>query len=98
MILKVKHGELKSVKDVTLKDSELLDQEINVLLEQIAKLQTIWQGQDSDFFCNNVSDYVNKMKSIPVCYRNLGNFINDVNNRYSQHDEAFSRELETEVD
>lgn len=98
MILKVKHDELNNVKDVMVKDSELLDSEIKTLLEQIEKLRTIWQGQDATIFCNNVYEYINKMKTLPVTLRTMGKFINNINNQYTENDEAFGKELETEVD
>ena len=98
MLLKVKHDELKNVKDVMIKDSALLDDEINILKEQIEKLRTIWQGQDAKMFCDNVYNYVERMKTIPTSMRILGDFINKANNRYAESDEMFSRELQTEVD
>lgn len=98
MILKVKHDELNNVKDVMVKDGELLDTEIETLLGQIDKLKTIWQGQDAEIFCNNVYEYINRMKTIPITLRTMGKFINNINNQYSENDEAFGKELETEVD
>jgi len=98
MLLKVKHDELKNVKDVMIKDSALLDDEINILKEQIEKLRTIWQGQDANMFCDNVYNYIERMKTIPASIRTLGDFINKANNRYAENDEMFSRELQTEVD
>lgn len=98
MILKIKHEELKNVKDVMKKDASLLNDEIDILLEQTEKLKTIWQGQDADMFCNNVYEYLKKMKPIPACLNVLGDFINNINNKYTENDESFSKELQTEVD
>lgn len=98
MLLKVKHEELNNVSRVIKKDSEELDKEIDNLLEQVEILRTIWQGQDADSFCQNTSDYFSKMKSIPNCMRNISGFINNVDNTYKEKDEAFNRELRTEVD
>lgn len=98
MILKVKHEELKKVKDVMKNDGELLDNEIAIMLEQLEKLKTIWQGQDSDVFCSNVYNYVTRMKTIPSSLRVLSEFIGKADNKYIDNDDAFSQELKTEVD
>lgn len=97
-VIKVKHEELKNVKNVMKNDGDSLDQELDALLKNIEKLRTIWQGQDSDFFCNNTLAYIDKMKKIPVAMRTISDFIDKADNGYSDHDEAFSRELQTEVD
>ena len=98
MLIKVKHEELKQVKDVMKKDGDLLDDEINVLLEQMEKLKTIWQGQDADVFYNHVYDYINKMKNIPNAMRHISEYINKANNRFADSDDAFSKQLQTEVE
>ena len=98
MLLKVKHSELREVKNVLVNDGELIDEEINNLRQQLEKLKGIWQGQDSDFFCNNLLNYFEKMKSIPNSMRTLADFINKANNRYAENDEMFTRELQMEVD
>lgn len=97
MLLKVKHEELNNVTGVMVKDGEAYDTEIKNMLEQIDKLRTIWKGQDAEIFCDNVTNYITKMKNIPICLRNMSKFVNDVNNGYTEQDEAFSKELEVEA-
>ena len=97
MLLKVKHEELNNVTSVMVKDGETYDAEINKMLEQIEKLRTIWQGQDAEQFCNNVTNYITKMKNIPICLRNMSKFVNSANSGYTEQDESFSQELEVEA-
>lgn len=98
MVIKIKHEELKQVKDVMKKDADLLVSEIDVLISQVERLKTIWQGQDSDVFYNHMMDYTNKMKNIPNAMTRISEYINKVNIRYTDSDRAFSRQLQTEVD
>jgi uncharacterized protein YukE len=97
MLLKVKHEELENVTGVMVKDGDAYDIEIDKMLEQIEKLRTIWQGKDAEIFCDNVTNYITKMKNIPKCLRNMSKFVNNVNNGYTEQDESFSKELETEA-
>ncbi len=98
MIIRVKHDELNKVKDVMKNDSNSLDQEIENLASGIEKLKTVWQGPDANIFCDNVTNYLSKMRQVPECMRTLSDFIYKVNNQYKESDEAFSRDLQTEVD
>lgn len=98
MVIKIKHEELKQVKDVMKKDADLLVGEIDILIAQIEKLKTIWQGQDANVFYNHMMDYTSKMKTIPAAMTRISEYINKVNNRYADSDRAFSRQLRTEVD
>ncbi len=98
MLLKVKYDELKKITNTIKNDCSLFDEEIKRNLEQIEKLRGIWQGNDSDIFCNNVHDYLQKMTTISATLRNLEKFIDKANNGYKDNDESFSRELDTEVD
>lgn len=97
MLLKVKYDELKEVADTINNDSSLLSEEIKKLLDQIEKLKSIWQGIDADAFYGNSYDYFQKMTTISATLNNLGKFIEKTNNEYKNGDEAFSRELDTEV-
>lgn len=97
MVLKVKHDELHDVLSIMEKDGDVYDTEIENMLDQIEKLRTIWLGQDAKIFCDNVHDYVEKMKNIPIALRNMSTFIKKTNNGYTENDESFSKELETEA-
>ncbi len=98
MELKVKHEELQNVLSTMRKDGDAYNVEIDNLLKQIEELKTIWQGQDADQFCSNVSLYVEKMKKIPVALRQMSGVVEKANIGYSDNDEEFSKELQTEVD
>lgn len=97
MLLKVKHEELNGVLKTMVTDGDAYDSEIDNMLKQIEILKTIWQGDDAEIFCKNVGDYITKMKNIPIALRNMSKFIDKANNGYTENDEAFSKELETEA-
>ena len=97
MLIKMKHEELSNFKDVMVKDGDSYDAEIKSMLNQIAILRTIWQGDDAKEFCDNAERYFTKMKNIPIALRNMSRFVNQVNKDYTEADEAFARELRTEV-
>lgn len=97
MLIKMKHEELSNVKDVMKKDGDLYDEEIKSMLNQIAILRTIWQGDDAKKFCDNAENYFTKMKNIPIALRNMSRFVNNVNKNFTEADEQFARELRTEV-
>ena len=97
MIIKVKHDELKNVKDVMARDGNAYDEEIKSMLNQISILRGIWQGDDAKEFCDNAEDYFTKMKTIPIALRNMSRFIDSVDKDLTEADEQFARELRTEV-
>ncbi len=98
MKLKVKHEELHGVMSTMRKDGDLYSVEIDKMLKLIDELRTIWQGQDSDQFCYNVSQYIEKMKKIPAALTQMSGLVEKANIGYSDNDEEFSKELQTEVD
>jgi len=97
MLLKVKHAELKNVAKTMKTDSELYDVEIENILKQIEKLRGVWQGVDSEEFCNNFEVYVTKMKNIPVAMRNMLKVMDAANQGYEENDEAFGKALKVEA-
>ena len=97
MVVKVKHDELNEVSKVINKDSEAYDVEINNMLQAIEKLRGIWQGEDSETFCNNATEYITKMKNITRTMRNMTRVIDTANVGYEECDEAFGNALEAEA-
>lgn len=98
MELKVKHEELHNVMGTMRKDGDAYSVEIDNMLKQIEELRIIWQGQDAEQFCNNVSQYIEKMKKIPAALTQMSGLVEKANAGYSDNDEEFSKELQTEVD
>jgi WXG100 family type VII secretion target len=98
MDIKVKHEELGQVKRVMEKDAQDFDEDIRRLRESIDALHQIWQGQDADKFCKNAAMYFDKMRELPIAMGKMGLFIGKANGDFQEGDEAFSKELETEVD
>ena len=98
MEIKVKHEELNKVKNTMIKDAEDFNSDIDKLIEQVRILKTIWQGQDADKFIANAEMFFEKMKGLPITMNAMGKFINKANGDFEEGDEAFSKELETEVE
>jgi WXG100 family type VII secretion target len=97
MLLKVKHGELKQVAKTMQTDSELCDEEIKKMEEQVKVLRTIWQGIDATQFCDHMDEYLAKMKNVPITMRNMLKVMDVANRGYEENDEAFGNELKKEA-
>ena len=97
MILKVNHGELDNVSDVMVKDVDIYRKEIDNMEKEIERLQTIWQGEDSDIFCTNALNYIRKLKGIPESLETMSKFMNKSNEVFRKTDEEFGKKLETEA-
>lgn len=98
MEIKVNEDELDSVKNTMDKDAQDLQSSIEKIVAQLEILRGIWQGQDADKFFDNARDYFEKMKDLPRCMEHMGKFIGRANGDLNGGDEAFSKELETEVE
>jgi WXG100 family type VII secretion target len=97
MKLMVKHAELKQVSNNMRKDSEDLDKEIEKMLSSIERLRGIWEGVDAVQFCDHATEYVTKMKNVPIAMRNMLKVIDVANKGYEENDEAFGKALKTEA-
>ena len=97
MLLKVKYDELEDVTKSMTNDSDSYDTEIDKMLKEIAKLSTIWEGQDAEIFCRHFTEYLTRMKQIPAVLRNMSKFIDKASKGYSENDDKFSRDLEKEA-
>ena len=98
MLIKVDSEELDRVRVDIKGDGELLLIEIENMSQAWETLKGIWQGDDADAFYGNVSEYLTKMKNIPNYLDVVQRFVGKMNGKYTDNDEAFSRELSTEVD
>lgn len=97
MIIKVKHDELNDVSNTIKKDSEDYDVEIEMMLNSVELLKNIWQGDDASIFCDNFTDYLTRMKGIPVTLRKMSEAIDTANEGYQEFDESFSSKLVVEA-
>ena len=98
MEIKVKHEELTNVEKVFDKDAEDFDSDIDKILQALETLKTVWQGQDADIFYKHSHEYFERMKALPITMRAFGKFIKRTNGDFTDGDESFSKELETEVE
>ena len=97
MLVKVKHNELKDVSKTLDKDSEAYDTEITNMLNSIDTLRGIWQGEDATIFCDNVTDYLSKVRDVPLVMKNMSNAITTIDGGYEAFDETFSNSLKEEA-
>ena len=95
-MINVEFDELELFRKVIDEDQRDLDEEIEKMKGQMERLKGIWKGQDSDIFCRHMDMYLEKMKSIPVCMRNVSSFVKHIGGNFKTSDTAFARQLSTE--
>lgn len=86
MDLRVNHDELDNFYDLSRNESEFLREEIDVWLEKIEELKTIWQGEDADEFYENVRNYFERMHILPEFYDSVNDFVIGANKEYRNTD------------
>lgn len=97
MELKVNHRELNNVSKESENNAELLDEELDKLVNSVNELREIWQGKDSDEYCDRVYSYLKDLRIVPEIYRTIGNFIENTDKNYKDIDEEYSNELKKVV-
>ena len=97
MELKVNHIELNNVSKESENNAELLDEELDKLVNSVNELREIWQGKDSDEYCDRVYSYLKDLRVVPEIYRTIGNFIENTDKNYKDIDEEYSNELKKVV-
>ena len=97
-VLKVDPDELEIVRKNMDTDGDAFDKEIDKMLKvNDEKLRNAWEGEDADTFCNNLHNYLMKMKTLPQNMREMSNLVSDTNDEYKGKDEEFSDELNKEA-
>ena len=94
MELRVNHNELNSVAKESSYNAELLDTEIDKLTDSINALKDIWQGKDSDEFCDKAYHFLKNLRIVPGIYRTFDSFIERVDENYKDINEEYSKELD----
>ena len=94
MEIVVKHKELNEVAKNMDVNAEKMDVEIDKLLNDINNLSNIWQGKDSNIFCEKVKDYLDNLRDVPYTYRVLDNFIERADRSYKEIDDSYAESLE----
>lgn len=97
MELKVNHRELNNVSKKSENNADLLDEELDKLVNSVNELREIWQGKDSDEYCDRVYSYLKDLRIVPEIYRTIGNFIESTDKNYKDIDEEYSNELKKVV-
>ena len=97
MELKVNHKGLNSVAKETHNNAELLDAEIDKLVDSTNELKDIWQGNDSEKYCDRVYSYLKDLRIVPELYRTFGAFIGNADKTYVDINDEYSTELENVV-
>jgi WXG100 family type VII secretion target len=98
MELVVNEDGMNKITDTFGKDADDLDTSIERIIQQLEILRGIWEGQDADVFFGHARDYFGKMRELPRCMRNMQTFTKRANKDFNEGDEAFSKELEVEID
>lgn len=97
MKIKVEHAELKNVEKEIIEASTDLTSEIELWINNIEALGTIWQGIDAEVFRNKSLIYMEKLLDIPECYNEMASFISNSNKLYQESDENFKNDFVREA-
>ena len=95
--LRVDPDELQNVRDVMDKDGDDFDKQIDYMLGKVEKLREIYVGEDAETFCNNLHNYLIKMKKLPQNIKEMSNLVKDSNIQYQEKDFEFGDELNKEA-
>ena len=56
-----------------------------------------WQGDAADIFYNSIEAYIEKLRKVPICHRNISSIINFLNKNYNSIDKEFAQTLKNAV-
>ena len=94
MVLKVDSDELKYFSKNMNDDSDEFSREIEKLISLVNSLEGVWQGVDSTTYRQNVSNYLEKMKAIPVALSTLSRVTDRLNDGYNEKNQAFTKTIQ----
>ena len=97
MEIRANFKELEAVSNNINSNSELLDEQINIIGTIVSSLKNNWEGDAANIFYSNVSSYSEKLKTVPICHRNFSSVINFMNNNYQTLDEEYANALKGSV-
>ena len=95
-MINMEFDEIDLFRKVVDEDQRDLDIEIDNMKGLVDELATVWSGQDSDNFCKHFYFYLEKMKTLPICMRNMSSVTKHVCGNFKNNDTAFARKLSTE--
>lgn len=97
MRVRLDFDELDSIKEMSNKNREDLNYQIDRMLESLERLRTIWRGDASDIFYKNAHPYIERMKVLGEFMDLTSNFVGKYSNSYYEQDQAFSQSIKKEV-
>lgn len=98
MIIKVRFKDLDEAKNSFKSNSDLLNDEINKMMEQLQVLQEVWNGGEASRNFNiKVSNYLNYLKKIPNIYNKMSNVMETMNKNYQILDSDYAESLKKAV-
>ena len=97
MKLVINNKELEPIIKTVNEDTSNLNNQLNNLLAQINELRKIWQGNDSEIFCNNATEYIKYLQSIPQIYNALCQTMNNASLNYSRIDKECAQAMRKAV-
>lgn len=72
----IKPNEIKRVSKLITEELEILTKQIEILLNDINKIKSLYKGYDADII---VSKYIDKVKNLKIVVTNYENYINYFN-------------------
>ena len=95
-MIKILHDNITSFRNTLYEDKRQMVDEIDKLNANLEDLKTIWLGKDSDAFCNNMSNYLKKMRVIPDLLDNVDGFVYDADKLFEDEDKEFMSDIKNE--
>ena len=97
MKLMVTYKELEKVSNNFNENSHLLDDQLDKLILLVTDMKNNWQGEAADVFYESIESYVEKVRKVPVCHRNISSIINFLNKNYNAIDKEYAQTLKNAV-
>ena len=95
--MKINNKELEPIIKTVEEDSNYTSNQLNALLGQITELRNIWQGIDSETFCNYAEEYITFLTIIPQIYNSLNKVMKTATINYKNIDKEYATNIKKAV-
>ena len=89
----IKPNEIKRVSKLMTEELELLNRQIEILLNDINKIKSLYKGYDADIIVSKYVERVKKLKHIIVNYENYINYFNLISGTYNENINTATKSL-----
>lgn len=94
MKIKVNYNELNSKSKELEEEANDLERELDKLITYLSDVGNSWQGENSEIFIGNASDYYNSAKEVVMSIKAFSSFVNNANKNYYNSDVKWKNDVE----